>query len=287
MSRFSESIGKQPRDDLRVSLAAEEVELEAWLDLFEAAPATVRATFQLASTRIGSMGLLASRGIPITEFNRVMGVNNNGALPQTSLAEVTRWMDSHAHSDWAFQVAPIAGETSNITAIERLGFLPSGTGWAKFVTHISAAPVLDLPAAVTIRVADSSLSETFGTTVQAGFGLPPEGADWFASLVGRPGWHCFIASIGAEPAGAAAMFIRQTTAWTGVCLTLSAYRERGLQSQLIAARLKTALEHGVLMVTSETGQPLNEFEPGHSSYRNQQRGGFERIYIRQNLKRNL
>ena len=285
MSRDSESLVKQPQDPIEVSLAAENVEREAWLDLFEAAPDHVRAAFELASTRIGTMGLLASRGLPITEFNRVMNVNSTGALTQTVLTEVCQWMDKHAHADWAFQLAPSAGETSNVTAIEQLGFRPTGTGWAKFVTHLSQAPAIDLPAAVTIRVADSSLSQTFGTAVQAGFGLPPEGADWFASLVGRPGWHCFIASVGDEPAAAAAMFIRGATAWTGVCLTLSAYRKRGLQAQLIAARLKTALEHGASLVTSETGQPPSEQEPGHSSYRNQKRSGFEHLYIRQNFKR--
>ena len=35
-------------------------------------------------------------------------------------------MDSHAHADWAFQVAPVSGETSNVAAIGRLGFLPAG-----------------------------------------------------------------------------------------------------------------------------------------------------------------
>lgn len=230
MGQSSESRVEQPQENIEVSLAAEKMELEAWLDLFEAAPAYVRAAFELASTRIGAMGLLASRGIPITEFNRVMGVNTT-TLSEADLAEVSRWMDSHAHADWAFQVAPVSGETSNVAAIERLGFLPAGNGRAKFITHLSQASAVDLPDAVTIRVADSSLSETFGATVQAGFGLPPQGADWFASLVGRPGWYCFIASIDGKPAAAGAMFIRGTTAWTGVCLTLSAYRERGLQSR--------------------------------------------------------
>ncbi len=75
MGQSSESRVEQPQENIEVSLAAKKVELEAWLDLFEAAPVHVRAAFDLASTRIGAMGLQASRGIPITEFNRVMGVN--------------------------------------------------------------------------------------------------------------------------------------------------------------------------------------------------------------------
>ncbi|WP_143522770.1 hypothetical protein [Pseudomonas sp. 2822-15] len=79
-----------PQENIEVSLAAEKVELDAWLDLFEAAPAPVRAAFELASIRIGAMGLLASRGIPINEFNRVMGVNTTTLSEADSEFESSR-----------------------------------------------------------------------------------------------------------------------------------------------------------------------------------------------------
>jgi GNAT superfamily N-acetyltransferase len=142
-----------------------------------------------------------------------------------------------------------------------------------------------LPAGVEIRIADAATATSFGGTVQAGFGVAPECAEWFAALVGRPGWYCFLATIDGEPAAAAAMFIRDGAAWSGMSTTLPDCRGRGLQSALIDARLNEAAARGVTWVTSETRQPSVEDEPGFSSYRNQKRGGFERAYIRLNLKR--
>jgi GNAT superfamily N-acetyltransferase len=115
--------------------------------------------------------------------------------------------------------------------------------------------------------------------------VAPECAEWFAALVGRPGWYCFLATIDGEPAAAAAMFIRDGAAWSGMSTTLPKYRVRGMQSAMISARLKEAAARGVTWVTSETGQPTVEDDAGFSSYRNQKRAGFERAYIRLNLKR--
>jgi len=268
-----------------VALAAEIVEREAWLDLFDAAPQAARAAFGLSSSRIGGMGLLASRGIPITEFNRAMGVDTQGPLPHRDLLAATDWLDSHAAQGWAFQVAPASHPASNLQTIEPMGFGPSGSGWAKFVKCVAGPTPARLPAGVEIRIADAATAASFGGTVQAGFGVAPECAEWFAALVGRPGWCCFLATIDGEPAAAAAMFIRDGAAWSGMSTTLPDYRGRGLQSALIDARLNEAAARGVTWVTSETGQPSVEDEPGFSSYRNQKRGGFERAYIRLNLKR--
>jgi GNAT superfamily N-acetyltransferase len=268
-----------------VVLAAEIVEREAWLDLFDAAPQAARAAFGLSSTRIGGMGLLASRGIPITEFNRAMGVDTQGPPSHRDLLAATDWLDSHAAQGWAFQVAPASRPASNLKDIEPLGFSPSGSGWAKFIRRVNESVPAQLPEGVEIRIADAAIAADFGATVQAGFGVAPECAEWFAALVGRPGWYCFLATIDGEPAAAAAMFIRDGAAWSGMSTTLPKYRVRGMQSAMISARLKEAAARGVTWVTSETGQPTVEDDAGFSSYRNQKRAGFERAYIRLNLKR--
>jgi GNAT superfamily N-acetyltransferase len=268
-----------------VALAAEIVEREAWLDLFDAAPHVARVAFGLSSARIGGMGLLASRGIPITEFNRAMGVDTQVPIAEGDLLAATDWLDSHAAQGWAFQVAPDSQPRSNLSTVEPLGFSPSGSGWAKFVRRVTGPAPTQLPAGVEVHIADAATATSFGATVQSGFGVAPECAEWFAALVGRPGWCCFFATVGGKPAAAAAMFIGDGAAWSGMSTTLPDYRGRGLQSALIKARLNEAAARGVAWVTSETGQPSVEDEAGFSSYRNQKRGGFERAYIRLNLKR--
>jgi GNAT superfamily N-acetyltransferase len=264
--------------------AAEIVERDAWLDLFEAASPAVRDAFGLSSAGIGGIGLLASSAIPITELNRAMAVGIDGAPLTEDLGAAVEWLDRHAASGWALQVAPRVQEAAR-DFIHRTGLQPSGEGWAKFVQVLPATDAWQPTTAAKARTVDGSDARTFGSTVQGGFGLPEQCADWFAALVGRPNWHCFLSSLNGEPAGAAAMFTAGSAAWSGMAATLPDFRASGVQSSLVAARIDVATRCGVSVLTSETGHPATENDTAFSSYRNQKRAGFSEIYVRPNYKR--
>lgn len=265
--------------------AAEIVERDAWLDFFDAAPLEVRDEFSLSSVRIGGMGLLGSPVLSITEFNRAMAVGIGRPAAAQELGAAIEWLDQHAASNWALQIAPAAnsGPTKHVIDLERLA--PAGAGWVKFAqmlpTSSSWSPTTNArPVAVS---ADTAV--VFGNTVQGGFGLPESSAHWFAALVGRPGWHCFLSTLNGEPAGAAAMYVTGEAAWCGMSTTLSQYRRQGVQSSLIAARLRAAADRRITVLTSETGRPSSADQPGYSSYRNLRRGGFLELYARPNVTR--
>lgn len=272
------------KDVGKLASAAELVERNAWLDFFDAAPTTVRETLGLSSIRISGMGMLASAAIPITELNRAMAVGIDGQPSAEEFDGAVEWLDKHAAPSWALQIAPIAN-TAARDCVDRHGLRASGAGWAKFVTALPAADVWVPSTAARASVADAHTARSFGTTVQSGFGLPEGSARWFEALVGRPGWLCFISTLDGEPAGAAAMFASDNAAWSGMSATLPAYRERGVQSSLIAARLNAANDRGVMVLTSETGRPSADNETGARSYRNQKRGGLVEVYTRLNFKR--
>jgi hypothetical protein len=61
-------------------------------------------------------------------------------------------------------------------------------------------------------------SLTFGKTVCAGFGMPERLAPWPAALVGREGWHKFVAKDG-DAVAAAALYVRKDIAWLGMRAT--------------------------------------------------------------------
>ena len=65
-----------PSDDRVRSGILELVERDAWLDLFAAAPDDCARTFGISSQRLGDMAVLATREIPIVEFNRAMGAGD-------------------------------------------------------------------------------------------------------------------------------------------------------------------------------------------------------------------
>ena len=72
----------------------------------------------------------------------------------------------------------------------------------------------------------------------AGFEMRPSSAEVLASLVGRPGWHVFVAFDGGTPAAAAAMFVRGEAAWFDWAATDPAFRRRGAQSALLRRRIE-------------------------------------------------
>ncbi len=264
---------------------AEAVERDAWLDLFDAAPANVRQMLGLSSGRVADMGLLASTAIPINELNRAMAVGADRQPSERDLDQAIVWLDAHAAVGWALQVADRIEGGETHASLQRRGLQVSGPGWAKFVQRLPAAAPRVEGSALRTSLATADTARVFGSVVQAGFGLPDVTADWFAALVGRPGWQCFVAHVDDQPAGGGALFVAGDAAWGGMAATLPTYRARGVQGSLIAARLAAAYPSGARLLTSETAYSAIEGEPGFSSYRNQARAGSTMLYARPNWKR--
>jgi len=263
---------------------AELVERDAWLDLFDAAPQPVRESLGLAHATIGGMGLLGCRAIPITELNRAMAVAVEGVLSREDLDAAVNWLGSYATS-WALQIAPTANAPAIHDALALEGLAPTGSGWAKFLRAEDAPALRPVDRKVQVAVIGPAAAYLFGETVAGGFGLPQDCATWFAALVERPSWRCFLATIDGQPVGGGTMFIRGGCAWFGIEATLPAFRNRGVQQHVIAEQVRAAIAMGARLQTCETGRPVHHTDPGFSSYRNQERAGFTYAYTRPNYKR--
>ncbi len=84
---------------------------------------------------------------------------------------------------------------------------------------------------------------------------------------------CFLARIGGEAAGGAAMFLHDGVAELGGAATRPAFRRRGVQSALVRARLIAAHELGCDMAVVVTAR-------GSASQRNLERAGFRLAYTK-------
>lgn len=87
------------------------------------------------------------------------------------------------------------------------------------------------------------------------------------------GMWSFMAEIAGEPAGTASMMIHEHVALLAGASTLPHARRQGAQAALLAARLRTAAEHGcsVAMMVAQAGS---------GSQRNAERNGFRIAYTR-------
>ena len=111
----------------------------------------------------------------------------------------------------------------------------------------------------------------------------PDDDTWLALarvVTQRPGVTCFLAWIGDEVVGAAGLMIREGLATFFSTTTLTPYRGRGVQTALVRARLAFAARAGCDLVTVST-------LPGNQSQRNMQRAGFQVVYTRMIMFKDL
>jgi hypothetical protein len=264
--------------------AIERVERLAWIDMFNAAPATYAASQGLRAAAHGAIGLLACRSLPIAEFNRAMSVGVEGDCPATALDDVLAWLREHAAAEAVLQCPPTTRNDALQAWLRSRELEPQGNGWAKFVRGTQAIVSRPNGAGIDVRQVTAETASQFGRVVQAGFGLPEHCAPWFANLADRPGWRVYLAWRNGMPIASGALFLHDGWGWMGIDATLPGERGLGAQTELIARRVADGIDADVAGLTAETGQPAAGLESSHTSFSNYQRGGFDHAYTRANYR---
>ncbi|MDQ0466434.1 hypothetical protein QO010_004227 [Caulobacter ginsengisoli] len=257
----------------------EAIERDAWLDMFDAAPAPFATAAGLACRRFGEASGFAIRLAPTVQFNRVQG-EGVAAAPDDRLDAMLTWLRESCGPVWALQVVAQAGEAVATSRLAERGLVPNGS-WTKFVRPAGPAAA---KTSLTILRIGADRAQDFGGMVQAGFGAPPPFAPWAAALAGRSRWTTYVAYDGETPVGAAAMFVDRGLAWLGLGCCLPSHRGRGAQPAMLAARIADAQALGARAVVTETGTPPPGEEEEHPSFRNIVRAGFEPVYRRINYR---
>jgi GNAT superfamily N-acetyltransferase len=136
------------------------------------------------------------------------------------------------------------------------------------------------PVATTLRItrATREQADTVAALVSAVFDQSPAAGRATAQKIGAPGWWHFLAWDETTPVGIAAVFVVGDGAWFGVTGTQPAFRRRGAQLALLAARIEAARAAGATLMTVETGP--DPPERPNPSYHNVQRAGFQIAYER-------
>ena len=257
--------------------ALEDIEFEAGIDLYRAAPEDVRRAHAIEVPDIGATTCLTCRGIePAAVFRRAVRLGVGQATNELELENVLTYMNGLG-SRYAIPVAPQSQPSTLSSWLEKRGFTP-GYAWMKFCRPCEG--VLQTSCDLEIRVIGREQGGEFGRVVAEGFGLPAAVAPWVGALAGRENWVCVMAFAGASPVAAGAVYVRGEYAWLGFGATLTSHRRHGAQSGLIACRLSEAAARGARTAVTETGERLPD-KPSNS-YRNILRAGFEEMYLRQN-----
>jgi ribosomal protein S18 acetylase RimI-like enzyme len=128
-----------------------------------------------------------------------------------------------------------------------------------------------------IQVERASNPELFADVLLRGHGVPEGARVRDRSSVGRwseiEGWRLYLALVDGSPAGAAMLTLDDDVGYLANASTLPAFRRRGVQGALIAARIADARAAGCEAVCSQA-------EFGSASQRNLERAGLSVAYTK-------
>lgn len=267
----STSVTTPSTDDL------EQIEIDAWRDYCAAAPPGFAEAVGLETAELDGPLLAMCKRIDHYQFNRLMGGGLAGDEGGSLAIAVERFRGAGLKNGY-LQIAP-GGRSWALEAKARaLGLKPLERVWVKFSRGEAPAPKSSTSLEIAAVKPDEAMD--FACAVTAGFGMPQTLAPWLAAIVGRKGWHAYIARDAGKAVGGAAMFVTEGRAWLGIGAVQEAARRRGGQGALLARRIADGLAQGARWFATETGKPL----PGepHPSFSNIQRAGFAIAYERAN-----
>jgi len=256
--------------------AIERVEVEAWRDLFAAAPPLAASALGLAGRELGGAYALSAPTLETLMFNRVVGLGM--ARPATdALLDAIVSHYSERGAPFEVNLCPLA-EPSDLPGRLSARGLGSPFHHVKWVRGIQTAPAQ----AVTLRLerVKPRQAREFANIAAEGFasGLP-SARDWLAGCVGRPGWTHYVSRENDEPVGCGAMFVTGDGAWLVFDSTREEHRSKGSQSLIISARIRDAAAAGCRWLSTDTGPNWPDVDT--TAWRNLQRAGFVAAYERQ------
>lgn len=206
--------------------------------------------------------------------NRVIGLERADMESLEAIVTVFREVGARR----AFiTVAEDTADTAIFSCLQELG-LQEGRPWRKFHQEPDTVNATELLPETDLGVREATVQDATaaGRIVGNAFDIPPGLHPALGSQIGHrdgdDGWHVFVSHDGRNIAGCGGLFVAGEHGWLTWGATDPAYRRRGSQRAVMAARLARARELGLKFLHTETGEAVPG-DPQHS-WNNIMRAGF-------------
>ncbi|MEV6286277.1 GNAT family N-acetyltransferase [Kribbella sp. NPDC051770] len=261
----------------RIAELIEAAEAEAVWGYENSAPPAVAERLKLASRRIAGGVVLAMPDDVTNYWSKALGFGFESPVTLGLVEEIVDFYRSQGVRLATLQLAPSVLPRDWEAIREKTGFAAGGT-WLKLARLAGLVESADTDLRVAAIAPEQA--EEWATTLVRGFGMPTSLVPMVAPVAGRPGFTAYAAWDGDEMVGASSLSIHNQVASFAGAAVLPAYRGRGAQSAMLAARARQAAADGAKWLSAETGKPADGEH--NSSLSNMLRTGFEIRYERQN-----
>jgi GNAT superfamily N-acetyltransferase len=220
----------------------------------------------------GGFLMFTGAGSPLTH---AVGIGMHGPVTGAELDEIEEYYRSRG-SATIIDVCPYA-DRSLLELLSGRGYRVAEFANVMVMPIDPGHPVPTPPSNIMVRRAELNEAELYShTTVKGFFGreeVTDEEIDIGSVLFTMQRAEGWLAFVDAQCAGAGGLSIRNGVASCFGDGTLATWRGRGVQSALIATRVRAAQEAGCTLITAGT-------EPGSTSQRNYERLGFRVAYTK-------
>lgn len=209
-------------------------------------------------------------------FNRAIGAGVLGSLDASGLEAIR---DHYKGRTSAIELYDGITPDPIVRLLESRGFAPTGHGLLANVLETDRVPALGPPGSgITVERCAAADLATFAVLTREGFEAPGEVGSFFedatlAALRGLPESQvvAFLARVDGVPAGTGLLVLSDRVAGLYSGSVVPAFRGRGIQHQLIVARVREGLRHGRRVFVSQT-------EGDNASTHNLHDAGFRTLY---------
>lgn len=256
-------------------LIARNIEVAAWTELFDSAPAGLRLRLGLSVSFMANAVVLSAAGIAHPLLNRAFIRATDRDALETVVAHYRRlgvqcFLIHRRHSN------------DNDSAVHQsAGLTVYRRRWVKLAGTPRRVSVPG-PDELVIEHARKHNAAICGQIYCRGFDLPLSAAGVFAKALELPAWRVLVArAADGTVAGVGLLFVRQGVGYLAGGVTVPGFRGRGIQRALLARRITLATELGCRWITSETGEDAPG-DPQHSLH-NMRDLGLEIVGVTENL----
>lgn len=254
----------------------EGVEVGSYLD---ASPRLAKAA-GTATKRIGGVTCLAAKNVDEPFLNRALGV---GTIAPSTPALLERIERHYASIGKPTRVAIATGcvPLATLRLLERRGYAPVNDSHEEiYVYNRRKPPEMPAIAHLTVERVGPALASLYSQTSFESFNdRGPQFVDIVEALIRsrRPGLRAFLGRIDGEPAATGMLFDVRPVGGLGNGSVRPAFRGRGLQTAMIAHRIRDGWSRGFRIFFGQTINP--------ASARNMEELGWRKLYTEQDWEK--
>jgi hypothetical protein len=263
-----------------LALQVETAEINAFLDLYAAAPDDFAHRLQLEIRRAVGVVFTLCPAIPFVHFNCVFNLGLGQPASEKQLDELLETYRRAGVDSFAIYHIPHC-QPSTLSEWFAARKLKSEDGWDRiFREHTAPAlPALSEVGPGQVEKVDRKNAEEWADFIDNCYGLPTK--LWLLALVARPGWHHYLLRQDGQPVAVRSLYLHSDqVAWMGIEAPVPGVMAPSfdLDYQLCQVMVRDALRMGANLVVADIEAP--EPQMNTPAYRNFASLGFRRPYFR-------